>query len=285
MAQRTVRLLSGEQYFSEQLQIYVNRNSESYELTEHYHNFLELSYVSEGTGTHHTGSESIQVSAGDLFLIPMGISHVFRPSSVAKNRQLIVYNCIVTMDTLIPLIELFPGGNSLKNLLNLPSIFHTQDHSGAAHHLFTSLYREYSIERINREAALHSLLIQLLVLYSRMYEDPVTNTHLPGLDKMDEILDLLQLRYAESFTASQLAEAYGVGERQFQRLFRKHTGMTLTQYIQGLRVRAACELLLTTTHKTAYTSEAVGYSHTPFFYEVFKKHIGISPREYRNQHK
>jgi len=285
MAQRTVRLLSGEQYFSEKLQIYVNRNSESYELSEHYHNFLELSYVSEGTGTHHTGSESYQVSPGDLFLIPMGISHVFRPSSVAKNRQLIVYNCIVTMDTLIPLLELFPGGESLKKLLNLPSIFHTQDHSGAAHHLFTSLYREYSIERMDRVVALYSLLIQLLVLYSRMYELSGTNTNISGLEKMDELLDLLQLRYAETITTSHLAEAYGVGERQFQRLFRKHTGMTLTQYIQNLRVRAACELLLTSAHKISYISEAVGYSNTPFFYDVFKKHIGISPREYRNKHK
>ncbi|MCR8657022.1 AraC family transcriptional regulator [Paenibacillus endoradicis] len=285
MAQRTVRLLSGEQYFNEKLQIYVNRNSESYELTEHYHNFLELSYVSEGTGTHHTGSESSQVAAGDLFLIPMGISHVFRPSSVAKNRQLIVYNCIVTMETLISLIELFSGGSSLKKLLNLPSIFHTQDHSGAAHHLFTSLYREYSIERMNREAALYSLLIQLLVLYSRMYEAPSTNVSIAVSGQMDEVLDILQLRYAETFTTNQLAQAYGVGERQFQRLFRKNTGMTLTQYIQGLRVRAACELLLTTTHKTSYIAEAVGYSHAPFFYEIFKKHIGISPREYRNKHK
>jgi len=285
MAQRTVRLLSGEQYFSQKLQIYVNRNSESYELTEHYHNFLELSYVSEGTGTHHTGSESYQVSPGDLFLIPMGISHVFRPSSVAKNRQLIVYNCIVTIDTLIPLIEFFPGGNSLNRLLNLPSIFHIQDHSGAAHHLFTSLYREYSIERMDREVALYSLLIQLLVLYSRMYQVSGTNTNISGLEKMDDLLDLLRLRYAETITTSQLAEAYGVGERQFQRLFRKHTGMTLTQYIQNLRVRAACELLLTSTHKISYISEAVGYSNTPFFYDVFKKHIGISPREYRNKHK
>lgn len=285
MTQRTVRLLSGDQYFSEKLHIYVNRNSESYELTEHYHDFLELSYVSEGTGTHHTGSELSQVSAGDIFLIPMGFSHVFRPASASKNRQLIVYNCIVTMDMLIPLMKSFPGGHSLQKLWDIPSIFHAQDHSGAAHHLFSSLYREYSVERVDREAALYSLLIQLLVLFSRLYENPEMNASIALSGKMDDIVDLLQLRYAECFTTSQLAKAYGVGERQFQRLFIKHTGMSLTQYIQGLRVRAACQLLLSTSHKISYISEAVGYSNTPFFYEVFKKHIGISPREFRNQHK
>lgn len=281
---RTVRLLSGEQFFSDKLHIYVNRNSEAYDLTEHYHDFLELSYVSEGTGTHHTGDQYVQVSAGDLFLIPMGISHVFRPSSSTKSNPLIVYNCIVTMDMLTPLITSFPGGNSLQRLLNIATIFQTQDHSGAAHHLFTSLYREYSVERLDQEAALYALLIQLLVLFARLYDGAEWNNNEEATGRMDEIIALLQKRYAEAFTITELAHGYGVGERQFQRLFVKHTGMSLTQYVQTLRVRAACELLLNTQLKISNIAEAVGYSHTPFFYEIFKKHTGLSPRDYRTQH-
>ncbi|MCM3632813.1 helix-turn-helix domain-containing protein [Paenibacillus camelliae] len=283
MTKRTVRLLSGEQYFNDKLHIYVNRNSESYDLTEHYHDFLELSYVSEGTGTHHTGDECIQVSSGDLFLIPMGTSHVFRPASTAKGNPLIVYNCIVTLDMLNPLISSFPGAHLLQRLLHIPSIFHAQDHSGAAHQLFTSLYREYSIERSEQEAALYALLIQLLILFARMYDGTERNNRIDIPNKMDNLLDLLQMRYAETFTTSQLASAYGVGERQFQRLFVKHTGMSLTQYVQSIRVRAACEKLITTQLKISSIAEAVGYMNTPFFYEIFKKHTGYSPREYRNQ--
>jgi len=281
MVKRTIRLLSGDQYFQDKLPIYVNRNSESYELTEHYHDFFELSYVSEGTGTHHTGEQFIEVQAGDLFLIPIGMSHVFRPSS-SKKHPLIVYNCIVQLDQLAPLLTIFPGGESLSRLLSLKDIFHAKDQAGEAHGLFTSLYLEYSTKRPEQEAALYALLIQLLVLYARKLDGVHEDNEIQRATyRMDEIISLLKNNLSESYSLSELALMYGVSERQFQRLFSKHTGMTLSSFVQACRIAAACELLRTSNHKIASIAEAVGYAHIPSFYEVFKKHMGVSPRDYR----
>jgi AraC family L-rhamnose operon transcriptional activator RhaR len=281
MTNRTVRLLSGEQYFSEKLSIFVNRNTESYELTEHHHDFLEFSCVAEGGGSHHAGDETIPVSPGDVFLIPEGVSHVFRPSSSPKSPPLIVYNCIVTMAAANDLLNDVPGGDELRELLALPGIFRAKDRVGEARRLFSSMHREYAAERLGRQAALHAGLLQLFVFFARLRQAADEGADMPISGAMDDVLDWLKQRYASPVSVRELADRLGIGERQFQRLFASRAGMSLTQYVQRLRIDEACRLLLTTDRKIHDIAEAVGYGHTPFFNSLFKKQMGVSPREFR----
>lgn len=281
MTKRTVRLLSGEQYFDDKLSIFVNRNVESYELTEHHHDFLEISYVSEGLGTHHVGNDVSNVSRGDLFVIPMGASHVFRPASLDKKRPLIVYNCIVTMEAARNLLNSFPGGSELEVLLNLPHITRYKDLTGEVQHYYSYLHREFSVERPGRKAALHTGLLQLLIYISRL-QSGHTNPQVQSLNSsMDQILALLQRDYAMPFTLSQLSSLLGVGERQVQRLFVQYTGETFSGYLQNIRIQAACRLLVSSEIRITDISAAVGYQNTPYFNDLFKRYTGLTPREYR----
>jgi AraC family L-rhamnose operon transcriptional activator RhaR len=287
MAKRTVRLLSGEQYFDDKLSIYVNRNVESYELTEHHHDFLEISYVSEGVGTHHVGVEVTSVSRGDLFVIPMGASHVFRPSS-DKKKQLVVYNCIVTMEAIRKLLRLIPGGSELEPMLELPYITPYKDLTGEAQQYYLYLHREFSVERIGREAALYTGLLQLLIYLTRLHLGQLGQAQheiQTNNSSMDQILAMLQRNYARPYTLKQLAELSGVGERQFQRLFQQYTGETFSGYLQNTRIHAACQMLKNSSMKITDISAAAGYHNSPYFNELFKRHTGYTPREYRSINK
>lgn len=56
--------------------MYVNRATESFELLEHSHDFVEVSYISEEKGYHFIDDQVVTVQKGDLFFIPAGVSHV-----------------------------------------------------------------------------------------------------------------------------------------------------------------------------------------------------------------
>lgn len=63
--------------------------------------------------------------------------------------------------------------------------------------------------------------------------------------------------------------------------FRKETGMTINEYITNARMEEAEKLLRHTNKPIAEISEYLCFSTQPYFSNVFKKHYGITPMEYR----
>ena len=64
-------------------------------------------------------------------------------------------------------------------------------------------------------------------------------------------------------------------------LFKKETGMTLTDYVNQHRVNFAKRLLKSTTLSIQAVATAVGISDIHYFTRLFRRETGYSPREYR----
>jgi AraC family L-rhamnose operon transcriptional activator RhaR len=280
---RAVTLLTGEAFFDSRLPIYVNRVAESFELTEHFHDFLEISYVGEGTGTHHAGDSVMTVARGDIFLIPVGISHVFRPASTSKDRPLIVYNCIVTIDAITRLLQTIPGGGELEMLVRFDRLRHYRDRHGEFERLFQQLHYEYAMDRPGRETVLYTGVANLLIYLLRAESESETAAAAvsPGVE---EVLVNLHNGFREPVKAKDMAALIGVSERQFHRIFTKQTGMTFTDYLQNVRINEACRLLRTTGRKVSDIASSVGYQDITFFNGLFKKKTGVSPRQFRRRY-
>ncbi|MEV5025411.1 helix-turn-helix domain-containing protein [Paenibacillus sp. LPE1-1-1.1] len=98
-------------------------------------------------------------------------------------------------------------------------------------------------------------------------------------------MQLLHTAYNRTIKTHELAVLTGVGERQFLRLFTKHTGMNVTDYLQNIRVDRACDLLQSSNRKVSDIAASVGYHNVAFFNELFKKKTGVSPREFRHRNR
>ncbi|WP_372661356.1 response regulator [Cohnella sp.] len=68
------------------------------------------------------------------------------------------------------------------------------------------------------------------------------------------------------------------------RLFRKETGLSLTDYIVQVKIEKAKKLLKETNDKISTIAEDLGYMHFSYFAKLFKKTAGLTPQEYRKQH-
>ena len=55
----------------------------------------------------------------------------------------------------------------------------------------------------------------------------------------------------------------------------------VTEYITNLRIKNACNQLLTTNNSIREISEELGFVRTSYFSRVFKNHTGLSPLQYR----
>lgn len=66
-------------------------------------------------------------------------------------------------------------------------------------------------------------------------------------------------------------------------VYKKVTGSTINDYLNSYRIGKSERLLRDSTMKLAEIAAKVGYSNENYFSKVFKKHKGISPKEYRTQ--
>lgn len=93
--------------------------------------------------------------------------------------------------------------------------------------------------------------------------------------------DLADSRYAEPLDLEALARAAHVSPRHFSRSFRLTFGETPYQYLLTRRIERARHLLRTTDMKVAEVCLAVGFNSVGSFTTTFRRHVGVSPTEYR----
>ncbi len=70
-------------------------------------------------------------------------------------------------------------------------------------------------------------------------------------------------------------------ERTLKRRFKAATGLTLIDYLQGLRIEEAKRLLEAGERPAEEVSAAVGYEDASFFRRLFRRTTGLSPGQYR----
>lgn len=67
------------------------------------------------------------------------------------------------------------------------------------------------------------------------------------------------------------------------KILRKEVGSGFVELLNEVRIQHAKELLIHTHDKIYEITEKVGYVDTPYFSRTFKKHVGLTPKQYRDQ--
>lgn len=104
------------------------------------------------------------------------------------------------------------------------------------------------------------------------------------LIRIKKVLEHIHEDPARPFTLEELTARSGVKKTLFLQSFRRVTGTTPKQYILGLRLEYARDLLLETDVPVAQVAERCGFSDSFYFSRCFKNHFSTSPRQYRKEH-
>lgn len=86
----------------------------------------------------------------------------------------------------------------------------------------------------------------------------------------------------ESFSAQQVAAEFGVNAAYLNRQFRQAAGISISDAVHQARVEQACRLLRQTGEPAELIAQKVGYGNIKYFFVIFKKLTGLTPRQYRD---
>lgn len=96
-------------------------------------------------------------------------------------------------------------------------------------------------------------------------------------------LEYIGAHFAHPLTIAQIASECGLSTSRFAHLFRTETGETPQRYLELQRLLRARQLLKFTQEPIHVIAEQVGFENPFYFTLRFKRHSGISPRQWRTR--
>lgn len=103
--------------------------------------------------------------------------------------------------------------------------------------------------------------------------------------KLSQAVNHISDHYAERITIDQLAKLVSLSVSQFNRTFKQLFKISPAQYINRVRINAACTMLRTTSDSIELIASETGFCDASHFVRQFKKAKQLTPRAYRQQWK
>lgn len=253
----------------------------------HIHHKYEIYYEIEGTRRYFIEDAAYIVNAGSVVLI--GENQIHKTASVGDTpSSRIVMN--FSGEYLDKLVELFPDVDFFS--------FLSEEHN----HLLSNI-------TVKQQNHIHSMLQQLLTLQEETTPESdairkmLLATLLLELKEMckqqaqggengrvsNHIVDQIQAyiaeHYAEKLTLTGIASQFYISPYYLSRLFKKSINLSLIEYINGVRIKAAQNLIEKSNESISDIAEKTGFLTTAHFRRVFKDATGLSPQQYRQYYK
>lgn len=99
------------------------------------------------------------------------------------------------------------------------------------------------------------------------------------------VLAYMERNYVQDIKLEDIAKLFSYNSAYLGKVFKKVTGDSFNNVLNSIRIKNAKKLLLESDLKVYQISDMVGYSNTDYFYTKFKKHVGLSPKEFVDKHK
>jgi len=259
----------------------------------HSHQGLELLLVLEGEGQVLMERKLYPLHAGRLIVFqPYQLHRVqMRASNVTYVRSVVVYDPAVVDTYLQP----FPLLRHWARWLwkgRLPKQVFTLE--GTTLDAFVLLYdraKPMIYQTAGAEKLEHFLLFLLALL--PLIRSACLPLPLPGgteeesarraIRHAESIMEWIERHYREPFDLGRLADELHLSPHHVSHLFREDTGLSVTDYLTARRMKEACLLLGSTDLPVQAVARAIGLSNDSYFTQLFKRKLGVTPREYRNQ--
>lgn len=142
---------------------------------------------------------------------------------------------------------------------------------------------EHCLDSDEKWYCVHMELYRILMCLSRHKQ--ISQQHLQAskpFQHLTRCVEIIHKDYDKPLSAKVLADRVGFSEPTIYRLFQNHMGISFTNYLNLIRISAACGLLENSELNVTEISGQCGFSSLSNFYRAFHQFAGYSPREYRN---
>lgn len=284
--------LKKSEYFKNDEEIFIHRSDNiEFDGVMHKHNFIEIVYVIQGNAIHTVGDMSYPVKQGNVIMIDYGVSHCFSHNE-DNEQEFLTYDLLFTPDffniSVLENNEFF----ALASSYLFSSVFSEfkdskvpqnliKSHSKEFHQLFEKIYNEYTNRETGFQSIIRAYLIEIIIKIFREIDKNRPTFTKSHQELVEKAIEHMRKNYNKHISLDEIASGIFLSKNYFRQIFKKTTGMSISSFMQELRINEACRLLATTDLSSAEVSYKCGFNDVKFFYSTFKKTMGMTPAEYR----
>jgi two-component system response regulator YesN len=125
------------------------------------------------------------------------------------------------------------------------------------------------------------LFARLTMLLRRVEQVVTQRTEERAVHPAKMAKEYVEQKYAEDCSLAKVSRLVGLNAAYFSVLFKKEEGIGFNEYVTEVRMQNAKEMLMDRETKVVEIAQSTGYSDEKYFSRAFKKHVGLTPSEYR----
>ncbi|MBM7565805.1 helix-turn-helix domain-containing protein [Paenibacillus sacheonensis] len=140
-----------------------------------------------------------------------------------------------------------------------------------------------SIDRLVFEKeTLDEIFAEFGTILGAIFEDQKRGTETKDHFIIDTIKDVIQANYANpNLSLQEIADMLRMSAAYVGRIFKKQETISVSDYINEIRLLKSVMLLENNNQPVNEISEKVGFSSPSYFFKLFKKRFGTTPKDYR----
>lgn len=233
----------------------------------HTHSFYELQLIFSGSCSYECAGESFPLSEGQALLIPNHVSHRY----LCCSESLLKISIAFSLHTAHPVSAVLSRAGVQRAEI-------TETVWEAADYMFSQASRK----DIFLPGILSGRILEILYAICTQWQMDLASPNIKSPDPRFLVAkNYIQQNCRQLFSCEAVAQECGYSSKQLSRIFKKHTGKSLYEYITHVRIQEATVLLLDRSQSIQQVSFLMGFENESSFVSFFKRHCGVTPGNFR----
>lgn len=256
-----------------------------------FHDYYEIIYVFEGKGSFFIENSKYELRENDIIIINSNELHRLETAAKEKIKVISVYfnSSLIAgpqrnnfdFDYLVPFS--YSESNFNRQISGNDKI------SAEIFALITKIGNEWRNKEKYFKLAIKNNLLELLLILLRHYQiqDSIYGTEVPmhHFNLYKEVLTYIGNNYKKKISNVHCANLMNVSTSYFCRLFKKITGMPLTEYVQRYRIEKSKQLLIKNELSISQIAYESGFDNLSYYDRLFQRYVKMSPKAYQEYFK
>lgn len=276
--------LASTSAFPNQLENKILYSNHAKDVSVSYQSTYTIKYVIEGEKYYNYNSQDVKVLKNQYLILnndskissqakkeTKGLSFFLSPKLINE-----VYHYKTNGNTSIQFLEIIQNTSNSKisNLL----------------HKTAYLYENNQIALIEQIDDLFFKISELIVLQQITIDDNFRKLKIVKHDTKQELYKLISEtkeyiddNISKAISLHTISKDIGISKYYLHRLFTKINGYTPLSYLTNIRLKKAIDKLKYSKDSIFEIAIACGFDNTSYFSNIFKKHMGLSPSQFRKK--